>query len=58
MFATNHEDIGTLYLLFSFIMLLSGGVLAVADPPGAVRAGPAALPPRTVRLRSPPCTAW
>ena len=29
LFATNHKDIGTMYLIFSFAMLLEGGALAL-----------------------------
>ncbi|MFT4725295.1 MAG: cytochrome c oxidase subunit 1, partial [Colwellia sp.] len=29
LYTTNHKDIGTLYLWFAFIMLLTGGALAM-----------------------------
>ena len=29
LFATNHKDIGTMYLIFSFISLLAGGAMAL-----------------------------
>ena len=36
--ATNHKDIGTMYLLFSFTMFMVGGVLALLHPRRAVPA--------------------
>jgi cytochrome c oxidase subunit 1 len=47
--ATNHKDIGTLYMLFSLTMLMVGGVLALADPRRAVPAGPAGGEPGAVQ---------
>jgi cytochrome c oxidase subunit 1 len=38
-YATNHKDIGTLYLWFSFIMLLAGGVLALTIRAELMRPG-------------------
>ena len=37
-YATNHKDIGTLYLLFSFTMFIVGGMLALVHPRRAVPA--------------------
>ena len=36
---TNHKDIGTLYLWFSFIMFIAGGIMALT-----IRAAPLAAP--------------
>ena len=42
-FATNHKDIGTMYLLFSLIMFFIGGFMAML-----IR----------VELSSPDCSSW
>ena len=38
LFTTNHKDIGTLYLVFSLIMLFVGGAMALVIQPRAVPA--------------------
>ena len=54
---TNHKDIGTLYLWFSFTMFLVGGMLALDDPRRAVPARPAVRAIRSSSTSSPRCTA-
>ena len=48
---TNHKDIGTLYLWFSFIMFSIGGLMAVGDPPRAVLARACSSSTRTSSTR-------
>ncbi|MCG9056202.1 cytochrome c oxidase subunit I [Laribacter hongkongensis] len=45
LFATNHKDIGTLYLWFAFAMFLSGGVMALAIRAELFRPGMRLLEP-------------
>ena len=53
---TNHKDIGTLYLWFSFIMFSIGGLMAVGIRLSCSRPG-CSSPTRTSSTSSPPCTA-
>ena len=53
---TNHKDIGTLYLWFSFTMFIVGGILALMHARRAVPARPAVLATRSSSTSSPRCT--
>ena len=39
LYATNHKDIGTMYLIFSLLMFFTGGIMALV-----VRTGSSCLP--------------
>ena len=53
---TNHKDIGTLYLWFSFIMFMVGGAMAMAIRLELFQPGSSSSTP-TCSTSSPPCTA-
>ena len=55
-YATNHKDIGTLYLLFSFSMFMIGGVLALIIRAELFQPGLQLVNPELFNS-SPPCTA-
>jgi cytochrome c oxidase subunit 1 len=57
LFATNHKDIGTMYLIFSFVMLLEAGVLALLLRTELFQPGLAIFPGPSCLTSHQPCTA-
>ena len=53
---TNHKDIGTMYLWFSFIMFITGGTMALTIRAELFSPGSADRAARTCSISSSPCT--
>src|SRR2546423_9583983 len=53
-YATNHKDIGTMYLVFACTMFFIGGFFGVVLPPQPFQPGPAFFHPPFFYFKPPP----